>query len=228
MTHSPTKLALIGRGRIGRDVTAQLAGLPGYCVEAILGHDARRLPQADITIDMAGPDALRQFGEEALSHGDLWTVGAAALIDPDLRDRLDRAALQSGHRIQLFTGWISGPLLCPPGLPAKLFVRQYAPGLADRPGPVFRGPLAEAAGRFPDHLNTAMASAICGPGIDATHITLISTPEGGAHRIAARFVMPGQTIRTDIRFDRPGPHPVALAILAALARRTAPLALGGC
>ena len=227
MSKPQTTLTLIGRGRIGSEVANGLRSLSGYRLVAVLGRDAGMLPRADITIDTAGPDALRRYGEEALSHGALWTVGAAALIDPALRERLHQAALQGGHGLRLFTGWISGPLLCPPDLPAKLFVRQYAPGLADRPGVLVRGPLARAAERFPDHLNTAVACALSGPGLAATHVTLMSTPEGGAHRIAARFVMPGQTIRTDIRFDRPGPHPVAAAILAALARRGAPIGMAG-
>jgi predicted dinucleotide-utilizing enzyme len=227
MQCAPTTITLIGRGRIGSCVAEGLRGLPGYQLLDVLGRDARNLPAADITIDTAGPQALRRFGARALCHGALWTVGAAALIDPALRDDLLALMRSTGNRMHLFTGWISGPTLCPPGLPAQLFIRQSAPGLADRPGVVFRGPLADAAARFPDHLNTAMAAALCGPGIAATKVTIRSTEAEGPHRIAARFVMPGQTLRSEVRFDRPGPHPVASAILAALAHRSAPFALGG-
>lgn len=226
MPTPPVSVTLIGRGRIGAEIARGLAAMPEYRLDAVLGRDARRLPRTRLTIDAAGPDALRRFGLEALAQGDLWTVGAAALIDPDLRSDLETRARDTHHDLRLFTGWITAPMLCPPGTRSRLFIRQSAPGLSDRPGVIFDGPLAGAAARFPDHLNTATATAICGPGIENTRVTLISAPEGAPHRIYARFVMPGQTVRTEVRFDRPGPHPVASAILAALARHSAPMRLG--
>lgn len=221
----PTTVTLIGRGRIGADVAEGLRRLPQYSVISVIGRDGRTHPRSRLTIDLAGPGALRQFGLDALSHGDVWTVGAAALIETGFRAALEARARETGHELRLFTGWIGGPMLCPPGMGSRLFIRQSAPGLADRPGVVLDGPLAEAAARFPDHLNTATATAICGPGIEATRVTLTCTPEGSTHRIFARFVMPGQTVRTEVRFDRPGPHPVASAVLAALERRGAPVTL---
>ena len=226
MPTNPITVTLIGRGRIGSDVVQGIRSLPQYRVMAVLGRDATDLPPSQLTIDLAGPAALRAHGLAALSQGDLWSVGAAALIDDDLRRALETRAAETGHALRLFTGWISGPMLCPPGVNARLFIRQSAPDLGDRPGVVFDGPLAEAALCFPDHLNTATATAICGPGIGATRVTLTSSAPGSAHRIFARFVMPGQTVRTEIRFDRPGPHPVATAVLAALSRSAVPITLG--
>ncbi|MFN3292578.1 MAG: hypothetical protein ACK4S2_02295 [Gemmobacter sp.] len=86
------------------------------------------------------------------------------------------------------------------------------------PGPIFAGPLAQAAELFPDHPNSATAAALCGPGIEATTIALRCTEDGGPHVIRASFAMPGQTIETEVRFGN-GPHPVAQAIIAALERR---------
>ncbi|MGI3185733.1 aspartate dehydrogenase domain-containing protein [Nioella aestuarii] len=227
MPSDPITVSLIGKGRIGAQVARGLNDLPGYQLVAVVGRHDDDLPSARLTIDAAGPQALRRHGAAALSTGDLWTVGAAALIDPVLREQLQATALRKRHKLCLFTDWISGPTLCPPSLTSRLFIRQFSPTLSDNPGVLFRGPLSEAAARFPDQLNTATAAAICGPGIDATHVTLTATPKGGAHRIAARFVMPGQTIRTEVRFDGTGPHPVASAILAALARRAEPVSIGG-
>ncbi len=226
MTPDPITVTLIGRGRIGSDVAEGLRHLPRYRVVAVIGREATDLPPSQLTIDTAGPAALRAFGPSAIRQGDLWTVGAAALIDDSLRRMIETRARDTGHEMRLFTGWIAGPMLCPPDAKARLFIRQSAPGLAERPGVIFDGPLSDAAARFPDHLNTATATAICGPGIAATRVTLTCTPKGSAHRIYARFEMPGQTIRTEVRFDRPGPHPVASAILAALARYDTPMRLG--
>lgn len=225
MPTKPITVTLIGRGRIGSEVATGIGRLPQYRVEAVLGRDAAILPRSQLTIDLAGPAALRAHGPTAITHGDLWTVGAAALIDSDLRNTIETRAGETGHAFRLFTGWITGPTLCPPELDGRLFIRQSAPDLAERPGVVFDGPLAEAAALFPDHLNTATATAICGPGLAATRVALTCSAPGSPHRIFARFVMPGQTVRTEIRFDRPGPHPVASAVLAALARRAAPMTL---
>jgi predicted dinucleotide-utilizing enzyme len=224
--NSPIIVTLIGRGRIGSEVAEGLRALSDFRLIAVLGRDDHDLPPAQLNIDAAGASALRKHGAQALKNGDLWTVGAVALADPVLRARLEDLARNNGRRLRLFTAWIAGPSLCPPDVPARLFIRQSAPNLADQPGMIFRGPLADAAQRFPDVLNAATAAAITGPGTDATRVTLVSSPDGGPHRIAARFDMPGQTIRTDVRFDRSKPHPVAAAILAALARRTAPIRMG--
>lgn len=213
-------VALIGRGRIGAGVADWLRAAPGYALAGVIGRgDA--LPAAALAIDTAGPAALRQHGEAALAQGDLWTVGAAALADPALRARLEAVAGRTGHRLRLFTGWITGPALCPPGSPARLEITQSAPRLGPAPGEIFHGPLTEAARQFPDHLNTATAAALCGPGMDATTIRLVSSADGGPHVIHARFIMPGQLIETETRFgtDPDAPHPVAAAIITALARR---------
>lgn len=209
---------LIGRGRIGAPVEQWLRTAPGYRLQAVIGRAGGDLRPARLTIDTAGPEALRALGPAALEAGELWSVGASALLDEGLRERLAAIAARHGHALRLFTPWIAGPALCPPGVCATLHVEQSAPGLAPQPGPVFAGPLAEAARRFPQHLNTATAAALTGPGIAATTVALQSSAAGGSHRISARFTMPGQVIETKVRFGD-GPHPVAQALIAALARR---------
>jgi aspartate dehydrogenase len=211
---------LIGRGRIGGAVAGWLDASDRYRLNARIGRGAAGLPAAPLTIDAAGPEALRAHGPAALAQGDLWSVGAAALIDPALRALLEDVATRHGHALRLFTGWIGGVMLCPPGMPSRLHVTQSAPGLAPAPGLLFEGPLAEAAAVYPEHLNTATAAALTGPGIAATTVALHATAPGGPHRIHARFEMPGQTVETEVRFGD-GPHPVAAAIIAALARRGA-------
>ncbi len=208
---------LIGRGRIGAAVIEWLESSDSHVLRSVIGRTGP-WRAAPLTIDAAGPQALRAHGEALLSEGDLWSVGAAALIDDDLRDRLAAVAGRTGHELRLFTGWIAGPTLAPAGANARLHVEQHAPRLGPAPGPLFSGSLREAASRFPDHLNTATAAALGGPGIDATTIALHCSADGGPHIIRARFEVPGQTIRTDVQFEG-GPHPVAQAIIAALEAR---------
>lgn len=226
MPRDPTVVTVIGAGRIGGPVAAWLAAAPGYRLGAVVGRGATGLPPADLTIDAAGPAALRAFGPQALAQGEVWTVGAAALVDEGLRAALAAAAAATGHRLRLFTPWIGGPALMPAGTAARLHVTQEAPRLGPAPGLLFEGPLAAAARRFPDHLNTATAAALTGPGIAATTVALVSSADGGPHVIRARFDMPGQTVETAVRFDGDGPHPVAAALIAALERRQAWLAYG--
>lgn len=208
---------LIGRGRIGAAVATWLEGSDSHVLRSIIGRTGP-WHTAPLTIDAAGPQALRAHGEALLSQGDLWSVGAAALIDDALRDRLAEVAGRAGHELRLFTGWIAGPTLAPAAARARLHIEQHAPRLGPAPGQLFAGSLRDAAARFPDHLNTATAAALAGPGIDATTIALYCSEDGGPHIIRARFEVPGQTIRTDVQFDG-GPHPVAQAIIAALEAR---------
>lgn len=211
---------LIGQGRIGAAVADWLRTHPDYHLQMVIARNATDWPPAALTIDAAGPTALRTHGARLLAEGDLWTVGAAALIDAGLLDSLAAVAAGSGHGMRLFTGWIAGPTLTPRGI-GRLMITQSAPGLGPGPGTVFDGPLRDAGRAFPDHLNTATAAALAGPGIDATRIRLVSTEPGGAHRIHARFEAPGNRIETEVRF-RPtddSPHPVAAAIIAALEQR---------
>jgi aspartate dehydrogenase len=190
-------------------------------LQSVIGRTGDWRP-APLSIDAAGPQALRVHGEALLRQGDLWSVGAAALIDDDLRARLAEAAAGTGHELRLFTGWIAGPTLTPAGASARLHVEQHGPHLGPAPGLLFSGSLRAAAARFPDHLNTATAAALAGPGIEATTISLHCSQDNGPHVIRARFEAPGQTIRTEVQFDdglRGGPHPVAQAIIAALEAR---------
>ena len=212
-----TPVNRIGRGKIGAAVADWLAPAPGYRLQGVIGRDARDWPPAPpLTIDTAGPAALRAFGPRLPAEGDVWTVGAAALIDPAFRDTLRPAAR---HPLRLFTPWIEGPALAPPGAGARLHIAQSAPRLAPAPGLLFRGPLAEAARAFPDHLNTATAAALTGPGIEATTVEIAPTPDGGPHAIRKLYTMPSQTLETAVTFGGAGMHPVASALIAALARR---------
>jgi aspartate dehydrogenase len=212
-----TPVNLIGRGRIGGPVAAWLEASDSHVLQSVIGRTGEWRP-APLTIDAAGPQALRAHGEALLAQGDLWSVGAAALIDDLFRRRLANVAERTGHELRLFTGWIAGPTLAPAGTKARLHIEQQAPRLGPGPVLLFSGPLRQAAARFADHLNTATAAALAGPGIDATTVALHRSEEDGPHIIRARFEMPGQTIQTNVQFDD-GPHPVGQAIIAALEAR---------
>jgi aspartate dehydrogenase len=222
-------IVLVGAGRIGGAVARWIAASPRHRLAGVIGRAGTTWPDATLAIDAAGPAALRRLGPRLLERGDLWTVGAAALADPGFRAEMAAAARQSGHVLRLFTGWIAGPALAPRDSDATLHILQAAPGLGAAPGVLFRGPLAEAVQRFPDHLNTACAAALTGPGIEATTVELVSSPPGGPHVIRCRFAFPGNVIETSVAFDPDAagaPHPVAAALVAALERLDEPFRYG--
>lgn len=221
-------VVLVGRGRIGGAVADWLARAQDYALVAVLGRGDADPPAAALVIDAAGPAFLRAQGERLLASTEVWSVGAAALADPDLAERMRAAARAGKGRLRLFTPWITGPALCPAGLAGRLRVHQSAPSLAAAPGRLFDGPLAEAARLFPDYFNTATAAALAGPGIAATHVRLTCTEPGRPHVIWSRFEMPGSRIVTRTRLDvaQGALHPVAAALIAALEARTAPVRYG--
>ncbi|WMS44632.1 DUF108 domain-containing protein [Acuticoccus sp. MNP-M23] len=218
---------VVGRGRIGSAVAGWISASGAYRLQDIITRDSDGWRPAALTIEAAGPDALRNYGAQLLAEGEVWSVGAVALADSALGDALQECAAEHGHRLRLFTGWAAGVTLVPRNMPGTLHVRQEAPGLASAPGTLFSGPLAEAAARFPDYLNTACAAALAGPGIGSTTIELVCSKAGGPHRITAEFCSAVSTVRTVTDFTPDPPlHPVAAAIIAALEHCLRPLAYG--
>lgn len=216
-----TSVAVIGKGKIAAPVIEWLEQSASYRLVARIGRHGEVPPNVHLTIDCAGPDALRQHGAAALEHGDLWTVGASALARDRFRLKLEETAKRTGHRLRLFTGWIGSVRLLPKAVSAKLHIEQAAPGLAHEPGVLFDGRLEDAAGRYGDCLNTAFAAALSGPGIENTTLKLSSTPPGGHHYIRSVLRSPCGilTSEADLAPSASGLHPVAAAVIAALEKR---------
>lgn len=217
-----TRIVLIGKGRIAAPLADWITASPDH---ELLGRTGRDQPPpfeaGALTIDCAGPAALREHGANALRHGDLWSIGAAALASTAFLGELRAIADDTGHRLRLFTGWIGTVRLIPDGMKATLSIEQAGPGLAATPGVLFDGPLAEAATLYPDHLNTACAAALTGPGIAATRLKLVSTPAGGGHYIRSVLETPAGRLESSVDLAAASDciHPVSAAIIAALEAR---------
>lgn len=236
------RVSVIGAGRIAGPVIAHLRGSTtwrlGLCLvrrprdEPGLTADAARFfgEPADLIVEAAGPEALIRHGVRALGHADLWSTSAAALAAPALAEDLRAAATASGHRLRLLGGALGGldgvaAAASDPG--ARLYVTASRPGLADRPGQVFHGPLAEAARLHPHEINFAVAAALAGPGIDRTTITLTDPGPGGAHVLGLRAESRSGVFEATHRLNASGGlHPVAATIIAALDQEAAPLRVG--
>lgn len=228
----PTTVSVIGAGRIGAPVIEHIRQSTTLRLGRVLTRgsspgvtdlDAFLDTPADIVIEAAGPDALRQYGPAILPRSELWTVGASALADDALRDRMRDLALTHGRPIRVFSDWIAAADQCVSGAPATLRLRAARSGLGDRPGTVFDGPVQDAARRFPNDVNFAVAAALCGPGLDSTVIELIDSGPDGAHTIHGEIEIGALRLTTTVdigEFGSGGLHPVAGALIAALQRRT--------
>jgi predicted dinucleotide-utilizing enzyme len=242
----PTVVSVIGAGRIAAPVIAHIREAPGLRLGTILTRGPGRgiadgvtdigaflASPADIVIDAAGPGALRQYGPRILAQAELWTVGASALADDDFRERMRDAALRHGRTLRLFSDWLAAADQCVPGVPARLRIRAARPGLGGRPGTIpgtiYEGPLREAARLYPNDVNSAVAAALCGPGLDNTVIELIESGPDGEHAIHGEIEIGALRLTTQVDLgsaETGALHPVAGALIAALERRTQPFRYG--
>lgn len=190
------RIGLIGHGGIGRAVAQAVdAGRAGdWQIAAILvrrpvAGEPRVLTDrsafldvaADLYIETAGPEALRDIGTAALARADLWTVNGTALADDVLRAGLERTGREHGHRVRLVSGAIGGldavqAMASDPA--AEVEVRITAP----EDGPTFRGSVREASARLPHGVNLTVATALAGLGVDRTMVLV--TPDAEESRRA--------------------------------------------
>lgn len=214
-------VSVIGAGRIGSAVIAYLRDAPGLRLGRVLtsggavdtaDRGAFLSSPADLFIDTAGPAALRAHGAACLKHAPLWSVSGSALADDGFRNRLEGLAAAQGTGLRLFAPWVLGVGAVPRRLMSRLSLGVASPGLAQ----AWRGPLREAALRFPGEVNFAVAAALAGPGLEATDISLTPLPMGGAHRIESELVTAAGVYRGSVALEHGAGHPTALSIIAAL------------
>lgn len=218
-------VSVIGYGEIGRTLVRGIAGMDGWQLGRILTR--RSVPDlalhtldveeflahpAHLIVDAAGPNILRVIGPKALACAPLWSLGAVAMAEPTFRARVTSASRQSGHHLRLFAcGMGNMPLSA-----RRMWITMRSPEIKE----TWTGPLSQAVARWPDRLNTAVAAALNGPGLDATELTMESGDPNAPHEID--LVAEGEgitwhrTIRFDVRAD--APHPVAQMLLSELAR----------
>ncbi|MEX0285961.1 MAG: hypothetical protein AB3N23_15245 [Paracoccaceae bacterium] len=225
------RLSLIGYGRIGGDVLRGLAEMDGYTCGAVLTRrPVSDLPQnttdvaaflkqpCDLIIETAGPEALRALGPQALAAAPVWSVGGLALADAGFRGRMAQLSATSGHRLRLFAcGMANMPLRA-----ETLDIVMRRDGM----GPTWSGRLTDAVAIWPNDLNTAVAAALAGPGVEATHLTMEDSGRGGPHEIRLDACGPGGNWQRHYRLpdmsDASVCHPVAAMILTALQQETQP------
>ena len=218
-------ISVIGCGQIGSAVLRGLETLEDWQPGKVLTRRARPgavdhtqdvgdflSHPADLIVDTAGPDALRAIGLRALAVAPVWSVGAVAMADPAFRSQVADAR----HGLRLFAcGMANMPLSA-----RRLHITMRGPEI----GHDWTGPLAQAIPLWPDRLNTAVAAALNGPGLEATELTMERGGPDAPHEIEAEAEMAGIRWHRSIRFERRPdvPHPVAQMLLSELARASRP------
>jgi aspartate dehydrogenase len=237
MNAAARRLGLVGCGRIGAPVLAacragQLTGwdVCSVLVRADAGRDALFTTdvgsfistQPDLVVEVAGPPALAAVGEAVLRCVDLWTTSGAALADEALLLKLQAAGRASGHRLRVLPGAIAGldgvaSAAAAAGATVRLDV-ELLPGPAAA-GHRFSGSVREAARRFPDAVNVAVAAALAGTGLDATHVDVRHPGPVARNRLVLHAQSTAGTLHVEVQPELgQGVHPVACSVIAALRR----------
>jgi aspartate dehydrogenase len=238
MTSAARRLGLVGCGRIGGPVLAACEGgrLPGWEVCSVLVRraDTIRGPlfltdlaaflatKPDLVVEVAGPSALASVADRVLRCADLWTISGAALADEALMMTLEAVGRQSSHRLRVLAGAFAGldgvaAATAAPGTMLKLSI-ELLPG----PAPAeccFSGSVREAAQRFPNAVNVAVAAALAGPGLDATQVVVRHPGPVARNRLALHAESAAGTLHVEVEPELgQGVHPVACSVIASLRR----------
>lgn len=216
---------MIGHGKIGGALVHGIAGLKAWQLGRVLTRrpvpdlvgqtqdvDVFLAHPACLIIDAAGPDALRALGPKALDRAPVWSVGAVSMAAPEFQARIASVSKQSGHHLRLFAcGMANMPLTA-----QRLCITMRAPEIEAS----WTGPLSQAVAYWPDRLNTAVATALNGPGLDATTLRMQAGGADAPHEIEVEAEADGITWQRSIRFDPTlqAPHPVARMLLNELVR----------
>ncbi len=238
------KIALIGAGRIAREVVSLLtdndrqeweidialarksgerSGFPFPVTENI----ERLLEQKpDLVIETAGPDALKQFGEAALAVADVWSVSAAALADEIFYKKLEDAGRRSDHHLKLVSGAIGGldALAAMAVNPNSHF--HFIAGTAGKDNPAewpFTGTVRQATQQF-HGINVLAAAALAAKGFDEVTVDHEQLAKGASRHFEllangplGHFRIIVEPASDPIR----GTRLVAASIIAALRQETA-------
>jgi aspartate dehydrogenase len=264
------RVAIGGFGAIGKVVARHLdLGIDGLALAAVSARDhgraeatlagfARPVPVlplaqlgevADIIVECAPANLLRELAEPALAHGRcVMVLSCGALLDNfDLvelaRCHQGRIIVPSGALLGLDAvaaaaeGDISKVHMItrkpPGGLSGAPYLEENAVDIADlaEPKRVFAGTAREAARGFPANVNVAAALALAGIGPDRTTIEIWADPTvtRNVHRIeveadAARLLLQIENVPS-AENPRTG-RLTALSVIAALRKLSSPLAIG--
>lgn len=229
-------VALMGRSERSRGTALARE----FGVTFVTERDALIALKPEVVIEAASHSAVREHVEALLTNGiAVIVLSAGALVDDDLRQRLERAATQ--HRTLLYvpSGGIGGldalKAVCTAGAnevtiavtkpPAGWKNIPYVERLGidldhlDSAVTLFDGTAREGVPHFPANVNIAAALSLAGVGFDRTRLTVVADP---ALKFNTHFIhIRGATGSIDLRFENvplpDNPKTAMLACFSALA-----------
>lgn len=188
---------LVRKGR--EEAARETLSRTGLSSEARITSDLNTLLSSApaVVAECAGHGAVSEHGAAILKSGaDLVVSSVGALADPDLFDRLSKAASGDGGQLVVPSGAIGGIDILSAarlsGLTSVAYTGRKPPAAwagtpADEvhdlaaltaPAVIFEGSAREAATAYPKNANVAATLALAGLGMDATGVTLIADPNG--------------------------------------------------
>jgi aspartate dehydrogenase len=267
MEDEAMRLGLIGCGAIGGEVVraAREGGLgPGIELAGVLVRRPRAAPDPLIThepdvffdrdlevvVECAGHRAVRDHGVRCLESGaDLVLTSIGALVDDDLRARLEQAAAGAGRRLTIAAAGIGAlDILAAAAVGGlsrvQMTVRKdpsawygtEAERLCDlgslrEPLLIYEGSVRDGAARYPQNVNIAAAVGLAGLGLDRTQLRIIADPTIRSHvvEIEAQGAFGSFRFCEDVLPTAANPKTgrlVAMAVIKTIRQLTAPLAIG--
>jgi aspartate dehydrogenase len=226
-TMSRLRLVLLGYGAINQKVAhilqeqnapvdiVAIAMREARSVKALLPegacviHDPQELALigADMVLEAAGREAVKTWGEAALTHANCFVVAStSAFVDTVFYQNLCAIAHKNKHQLLIPAGALAGvDALSAASLmglesvshmiikPAKAWMGSKAETLCDlanlsQAHAFFEGQAGEAANAFPQNANVAVISSLAGIGLEKTFVRLIADPKAtaNAHIIEAK------------------------------------------
>ena len=211
-----------------------------FGVPFVVGLDALAAAGAEVVVEAASHDAVRQYAEPLLARGiSFVALSGGALCDDALRERLERTAAK--HRALLYvpSGGIGGldvlKAACMAGAD-EVSIAVTKPPVAWKGIPyveklgldmdrlsaaavLFEGSAREGVPHFPANVNIAAVLSMAGIGFDRTKLKVVADP---ALKFNTHFiVIRGKTGRIEIKFESvampENPKTSMLACFSALA-----------
>lgn len=267
------KIGVIGCGAIGAQIckaidngriSAQLVAIYDRSSEhcesllrslknkPIMSSPAELISKADIVVECASQEAVRELGLSVLEEGkDLMVMSVGALMEQELLCQFILAARKNNCRIYIPSGAIAGidglksaSMACidkvilstvknPGGLSGAPFIieNNIDPGSFNKKTLIFEGNAREAVRAFPANVNVAASLSLAGIGAEKTLVKIFVDP--GASRNIHEITVIGDFGTFTSRIENiPSPdNPrtsllAALSAIATLKKITEPLQIG--
>jgi aspartate dehydrogenase len=188
----------------------------------------------DLIIETGGPAAFRALVPAALERCEVWAVSPIPLADPVFEQEVRRIAAATGHALRIAPGALAAfdgiATAIAGGLERLDVFVDLGAGEASAPELLFEGTAREVGLRFSEGVNVAIAAALAGPGLDATHVRVMRPPRGTVGRTMGFTVRSRAGVFELTARPRVVPvediHMVAASLIAMLRREASGIVVG--